>query len=223
MASSRKYVTVTCPDCERQYETREDSAERYSNRCSSCRKTASRKGRIVECARCGEEFYLTPSKIKEGRKYCSRKCFYAAGGSGGPGKQAADEMSRRRRGRGNPVYKHGKFGNRARRSSFSLAKKGETACRRCGSRRRVALHHAIPRSMSLAARDEIRNGIPLCSSCHMSWHRRGKRIIYRDYFTKDEWDYISSVPMQGFNLEVWLDERYPDRGLPFETARSEAA
>lgn len=37
-----------------------------------------RKGAYRDCAHCGQQFYLPPSRIKRGEKYCSRRCLKAA-------------------------------------------------------------------------------------------------------------------------------------------------
>lgn len=122
----------------------------------------------------------------------------------------ADRMSVDRRGKANPGYTNGKNGNRPRLTKFSLSIKGEACCRNCGRTGRLNLHHAIPRSMFAAGRDEILNGVPLCTWCHLGWHRR-RVVLYRDIFTAEEWAYLSSVTLLGQNIEAWLDDRYPVR------------
>lgn len=57
---------------------------------------------------------------------------------------------------------------------------------------------------------EILNGLPLCTDCHMGWHR-GYRTIYRDVFTPEEWAFLSSVQLTGELIGPWLDKRYPER------------
>ena len=53
---------------------------------------------FVKCKNCGKEFYVTPSRYKEGRgKFCSRKCYF--------------EYSRKmglQKGKNNPSWKGGK-------------------------------------------------------------------------------------------------------------------
>jgi hypothetical protein len=172
-----------------------------------------RKGKMVKCVTCGEEFWVRASGIGR-RKYCSVDCLNANRPKRKDAehwKRVSDRFSRERRGANNPAYKNGRSGNRARCTAFSLKLKGEECCRVCGSRDQLHLHHAIPRSMYLAGRDELLNGIPLCNSCHMSWHRRGKVVVYRDHFTDEEWAWLSAVELQGFNMTTWLDERYPIR------------
>lgn len=101
------------------------------------------------------------------------------------------------------------------RTRWHISLKREDRCRNCGrpdggEGGRLQLHHAIPRSMSRAAKFDLRNGVPLCVACHMAWHRRAI-VIYRDIFTAEEWAFISSVQLLGQNLDAWLDDRYPTR------------
>lgn len=99
------------------------------------------------------------------------------------------------------------------RARWSIDLKREEWCRNCGSPNHVlALHHAIPRSMCRAAKYDLRNGVPLCTTCHLGWHRRAV-ALYRDIFTEDEWAFISSVQLTGQEIGPWLDERYPERVL----------
>lgn len=74
----------------------------------------------------------------------------------------------------------------------------------------MQLHHAIPRSKWRAGRADLRNGIPLCFTCHTGWHHR-KVVIYRDVFTPEEWAFMSSARLTGQRVEAWLDDRYPAR------------
>jgi hypothetical protein len=87
--------------------------------------------------------------------------------------------------------------------------KKDWVCRSCGVQA-VHLHHAIPRSVCRATKLDLRNGLPLCRSCHVRWHEK-TLTIYRDVFTEDEWAYISSVELTGQRIEAWLDDHYPER------------
>lgn len=100
------------------------------------------------------------------------------------------------------------------KKAWSLSRKGEMLCRNCGSADNLHLHHAIPRSKCGAVKAELLNGLPLCAKCHMGWHHH-KTTIYRDVFTREEWDFLVSVNLTGELIEPWLDKRYPDRGVSF--------
>lgn len=121
-------------------------------------------------------------------------------------------LARDRTGEQNPNYKHGRRvgqQDRVLARAFNLALKGEDRCRVCGSHDNVQLHHAIPRSIGTKeSRLDIRNGIPLCASHHVSWHR-GTRCVPRESFSEDEWAYLLSVRLTGREVSAWLDDHYP--------------
>jgi len=161
----------------------------------------------LKCRVCGKELAIRPSRMGRGQKYCSPECYHADPAvERGPKEAKSNEWSTSRRGNGNPNFKGGLYGNRARRSKFSLKVKGEECCRVCETNRELHLHHMVPRSKAIKGRDDINNGMPLCNSCHMSWHRRGIAIP-RELMTEVEWECVSSLATPG-----WLDERYPETG-----------
>lgn len=208
-------VAQTCADCGGDFERRRDRLDTIP-RCGECRVRARRREtwKVMTCDWCGTTFERERSAVAKAiagghkRTFCSRDCFLSAAPVGGPGKAASDRMSVERRGEGNPAYKSGKWANRARRSHFNLALKGEGSCRVCGRARHMGLHHAVPRDVSTTGRDAILNGLPLCASCHTSWHRRIKldkaSNITRDHFTRAEWDFVRSLI-----TDDWLDRSYP--------------
>lgn len=97
------------------------------------------------------------------------------------------------------------FWLRQRRGEFSLAAKGgDGRCRSCAKRAHHA-HHAVPRSLSADGKHDLLNCLPLCHACHSGWHD-GRRTIYRDAFTTEEWAFVTTLIGPG-----WLDQRYPER------------
>lgn len=105
------------------------------------------------------------------------------------------------------------------RARWGMHLKPEECCRNCrGCVGMLALHHVIPRSMCRASKYDLRNGVPLCTHCHLGWHHR-RVTLYRDIFTEEEWAYISSVKLTGQEIGPWLDERYPVRDGGLENAR----
>ncbi len=202
-----------CPQCGETFIARKEHRNFTRKYCTTeCYIKAQRQRSVaLVCEECGSHFKVSRSRAAAGRKYCSRACWTK-------NSRLSDEQYRRngermhteRRGTGNPRFKHGRDGNRAWRSRFNLALKGEDCCRVCGSTSGLQLHHAIPRSASRAARDELLNGLPVCVQCHMRWHR-GWRGIYRDVFTAEEWAYLSALELTGQRIEAWLDDHYPER------------
>jgi hypothetical protein len=200
---ANRKVTLTCPDCGRQFERRPN--RKGTGKCNSCAQRM-RPLRVVECIGCGETFETK----EQDKKYCSRRC-YLNNHPGSTEKQiaAVTAVGQKRKGEANPNFRHGRrAGEHERRLAreFNLEKKGERVCRACGSTRAMQAHHAVPRSLSQAGKYDLRNCLPLCAVCHTSWHRRSL-TIYRDIFTELEWEFIATLINPG-----WLDERYPDRG-----------
>ena len=173
-----------------------------SDFCLSCARKVKRLQR--SCKTCGKTIELRECDLRRpGRgQFCSPSCWYVALG---------ERQSRQRRGSGNPSFRTGRYVDpqRARRG-WGLKEKGEATCRVCGSSEWVQLHHAIPRSKCRAARDDLRNGLPLCASCHQRWHKHSL-AIHRDVFTSEEWSYLSSVKLTGEMIGPWLDKHYPAR------------
>lgn len=106
---------------------------------------------------------------------------------------------------------HVPLSRRRDRARWGIHLKPENCCRLCGvTGASLHLHHVIPRSMCTASKFDLRNGLPLCGTCHHKWHQRSV-VIYRDVFAPDEWAYISTVELTGQRIEAWLDDRYPAR------------
>lgn len=201
------------------------------------RARGARSGETRICARhgCEIEFYVQPARLNglQRKIFCSRACKGIA--SRKPNSEetrrrkkeaalrlAADPQERERRrarmvaknrtGARNPNYKNGKWTGKQDRELgrlFNLKRKGESACRVCGTTENVHMHHAIPKPKGTReSRLNILNGIPLCGSHHSKWHR-GVRCVRREHFTDDEWSYLLSVPMLGRVTRSWLEDHYP--------------
>lgn len=118
-------------------------------------------------------------------------------------------MSKERGGEGNPAYRSGKRVG-VHIPGWRLQAKGESACRNCGSRDGVQLHHVIPRGKWKAGSADLRNGLPLCLTCHSGWHHH-RVVIHRDILRPDEWAFIAAAELTGQETAAWLDARYPAR------------
>lgn len=199
-----------------------------------------------DCGYCGETF--TPDRWQRAGKYCGSKCSGRAHServkAGYPPREEIERLYldeglsdrelglryghshqwafelRKHYGIAGRAPQRGPkpLHERADRARWSIALKREERCRNCGAGGVfLHLHHAIPRSMCRATKYDLRNGLPLCGSCHPKWHCR-TTTIYRDVFTEEEWEFLSSVQLTGQEIGPWLDERYPDRGQPFTAA-----
>jgi 5-methylcytosine-specific restriction endonuclease McrA len=155
-----------------------------------------------KCIVCGQKF----APRHKTARYCSRECWKLS-----PPvrteeqKRQVSEKLRQRWREKNPNFRHGRRAGAHEREMirvFNLEKKGEERCRVCGSSYNLNAHHAVPRSLAPQARFDLRNCLPLCSSCHMKWHRGTP--IARAVFTGEEWDYLESLIGP-----AWLDKRYP--------------
>lgn len=201
---------VTCPDCgEVRILASTHPTAIGSGRCQSCAmKNYFRKrgtmARDVDCRVCGKTFRAKGRRAPMA-KVCSTKCH---------GEYLRLKMRGTRRADSNPNYRHGKD---IGRKNWNVAAKGDTHCRVCGATDRLHLHHTIPRSKYRAGREELRNGIALCPTCHAKWHNNSL-TIYRDVFTQDEWQWLTSVQLTGERIEAWLDKHYPARPTEWELA-----
>jgi hypothetical protein len=196
-----------CEQCGVQYSCERARSRFCSLKCSGLSSSPLRGHKIV-CAECGCLFYAKPSQIARGRKYCSRACLFAKDRRPPAALKAmAERFSVERCGPGNPAWK-GRDTEGSIYRVFNVRLKGEHCCRNCGSGGMLHLHHIVPRSMCKSARRDLRNGVPLCPSCHSRWHACSI-TIYRDIFTAEEWAYVSSLRLLGQNIETWLDRRYP--------------
>jgi hypothetical protein len=72
------------------------------------------------------------------------------------------------------------------------------------------LHHVIPRSRWKAGRADLRNGITLCSLCHLGWHRREVDLPL-SLLTADELGFVLSADI-GQDTRYWLERNYVGGG-----------
>jgi len=163
------------------------------------------------CEWCKEPFYAQPSHLQKGMgRFCSWACLKKSGWA-----EQQRERNLDRDGEKNPNYKHGaKSGKHI--SGWSIAVKGGR-CRSCGARG-TELHHAIPRSKapSKKIKRDLRNGLPLCNSCHRRWHLG--HPIRREVFTPEEWEFLSNAVIPGEVTEEWLNKHYPSAASIAELA-----
>ena len=146
------------------------------------RAASKRRGRFFKCLQCAEQFWRSPSAIKDGNnKFCSRLCYAASL----VGIKRSDEYKAAMRGRNyvgnrNPNWKGGVTSeNRKQRGSeefkkwrSSVFKRDHWTCQKCGSRSkanqyvRIEAHHIKPFATFSNLRFVIDNGLTLCKKCH---------------------------------------------------------
>jgi hypothetical protein len=211
-AVTRRGVMRLCRQCDEPFEALKEYRGFSRSYCSRDCAAAARAARKREAWPSEEEMrrlYIDEglSDLEVGKRFgrSYHWSFHVRRAYGIVGASIGDRATTHGRSRGESVI----------RRAFNINLKGEARCRNCRSSGPLNLHHAIPRSMSRAAQKELLNGLPLCVGCHMGWHRRCV-VIYRDAFTEEEWAYLLTVEIRGQVTEVWLDQRYPDRGLPFK-------
>lgn len=166
--------------------------------------------RVCAADGCDVTFRTFPSV---NRRFCSPRCAYDSRAPQSPEQRETTRrlmVAKDRRGERNPNFRHGRRTGENLRG-WNPAAKGETCCRVCGDTGALDLHHAVPRSICPpAAKRDLRNGIVLCDSCHTKWHRV-TLIVEREFFTADEWAYISTLELTGRDIAGWLDKHYPAR------------
>lgn len=188
---------LECPQC---HEKRVVFSPLTTKLCARCYHAVQRERASKPCAHCGQKFTPSPRTLK----HCSLECRIAGGGYVELGKK----LSRDRGGDGN-LNVDSTAMLVARVPGWRLDRKGETNCRNCGSRERVQLHHAIPRSRCRSIRADLRNGVPLCWVCHTGWHSKTV-VIPRSIFKPEEWQFISHVDLGDREIGPWLDKHYPE-------------
>jgi 5-methylcytosine-specific restriction endonuclease McrA len=185
------------------------------------------------CAQCGAEFEPVKEFRSYRRRYCSIACagqahhdrtvrrYPAEGevrelyvGQGMTDRELGRHYGRSyhwaltvRRHYGLPAHKRSDkrkpLNQRKDRARWAISRKPAPACRNCGRGGLLHLHHAVPRSLSPAGKYDLRNGIQLCTRCHLGWHNR-RCTITRDIFVADEWAFVQTLIGPS-----WLDRRYP--------------
>jgi hypothetical protein len=149
----RRGILVKCKQCDKEFLTRRDQPSKY---CSlDCSSLASRKRKLVSCAKCGKQIEKIVSKMrsKSGLYFCSRECKDQAQKLGG----IKEIMP--------PHYgtASGKYTYR------DLFENEEFVCARCGYKEFklvVCIHH-IDQDRTNNKKENL---IPLCRNCHEALH-----------------------------------------------------
>lgn len=150
-----------------------------------------RKGRWIKCGKCGREFYVYPSRLKQGNpKFCSRKCydrfdrnnpFFGKKHSAESIEKMFNHPNRRsfKKGEENPNFKRWNRENYMG-TSFTwwreYLKDTVGKCEVCGfdDKRILEMHHK-----NLNRREHTKdNLLLLCPNCHESIHWQNKTGKY---------------------------------------------
>lgn len=91
--------------------------------------------------------------------------------------------------------------------------KNDGRCLVCGKKAEHP-HHFVFKSRSLALKYDIRNGIPLCSHCHLLIHGRQDPVVQGIIVLKKgkKWlDYINSKKrLKTVKTKIWLEHQLND-------------
>ena len=206
MSKKKPWVRkVSCPVCKRDRSIRKDqSPGSDAVVCKSCsakraafnsRFNRKRKGKVINCSVCKEEFYTFPSEIrtfcsnkchdksrriyeKEERRcgFCSKKFVYIERpNSNSAGKYCS--LACRNNSYAKSAVPYGHKGYRPR--WFSARKKfieaGNDFCASCGNRDgRLEVHHVIP--YRICKNNDAMNLITLCHPCHAKYEKYSLQI-----------------------------------------------
>jgi 5-methylcytosine-specific restriction endonuclease McrA len=123
-----------------------------------------KKGSYVKCVICRNKFFSSPSYIKNGRKYCSKRC-------NGIGMS----LEKHSQWKGGISRKHKLIYNSLGYSSWrtSVFIRDEFTCQECGQKHiYLHAHHIKPFAKFIKNRFDVNNGVTLCKDCHRLIHKR---------------------------------------------------
>lgn len=188
--NGRLHKETKCTECGRKFIKRADQINRRSliNLCSKqCvinYQSRTRKGKMLErkgeyrnCVKCGNEFYITPNRIKSNPKYCSMKCYQKVQREEGvvPKKFIS---STNNKGKNNGMYKHGRRTgshiNKRKLRERVIERDGGNWCLLCGNPAPgLHLHRIIYGSQG--GKYELDNCVQLCPEHHGEVHSNKKK------------------------------------------------
>lgn len=135
----------------------------YNNRPKPSRESVERgrekqrRGTFIECIICKKPFYCSPSSIKRGRKFCSKKC---------NGLYYHDENNPNWNNGNSRCYKMGYYSAEYKEWRKSVFTRDNYTCQKCNAKFYITAHHIKSFSFFPELRYEINNGITLCEGCH---------------------------------------------------------
>ena len=154
------------------------------------------------CECCGSKFIFRTNKLKQKRRFCSKKCLYKIGGRFGISLSDNSKkiLSDRYKGQGNPVWRGGISFKRKRLCVQDKHKKwrkkifnrdGYTCCR-CKKRNgygvtvSLSADHILPFALcSEKEKWSMSNGQTLCKDCHLIKTKIENTIFWSNQYTKN--------------------------------------
>jgi len=122
-----------------------------------CSKECWKKDTVKEecvCGTCGKTFKEYPSRIKDGRgKYCTKECANVA-----KIHPEREQNDRDRDSTENKVWR------------LTILQRDNFTCKKCGTKKKLQVHHILGFSKYPELRFDFNNGITLCKKCHVKFH-----------------------------------------------------
>ena len=189
-----------CLDCLKEIKSKKAKRCRHCSQIEQWSKKSSTKIKRF-CKNCGIDFLTPRSQVKAGNGfYCNRKCFWIYFKKhykptlGKTWKHTLDykhRLSKARKGKNNPSYKHGgycgiqKRGKTQRQKLWGrkVFKRDYFTCQKCGARNGngktipLEAHHIKLWAFFKKDRFKIGNCITLCRPCHRQLHKGNIKSI----------------------------------------------
>lgn len=120
---------------------------------------AKRKGKMVSCLQCEQDYYASPSWVKRNTKFCSIQCcrtFYSG------------ERNNKWKGGITPLKKKLRMSKEWKHWRELVFERDDHTCQECGKRGcYIEPHHIVPLRNNMKEIFNINNGITLCRPCHI--------------------------------------------------------
>ncbi len=146
------------------------------------------KEKIKVVCKCGKKFFVSPSRIKNGVKYCSQKCYHkyvdhnhTEGKHWKLSKETKKKQGLHQLGKNNHQWNGGYFRGKyigipeSKEFSRKVFKRDNYLCQICGNtgrKSKLNAHHLNSVDKFPEQVIDINNGITLCQECHIKFHKK---------------------------------------------------
>jgi len=169
---------------------------------------------------CGKEFFVIPSRVKYGAKYCSQKCYNnftsharAKGKHWKLSKETKIKQGEHQLREKNHNWKGGITNPRKNKENkrwMRLVKKRDKFCVICGGNKNLKAHHIESFDIHLEQRYDTENGVTLCNEHHEEFHKKygyGKNNLKQfNEFVTESIENIKIIQMkQGMIYNITLE------------------